>query len=211
MMEKVKLSERHACRLVGLSRSVLHYEIKPNSDNEALSARLVELAHERRRFGYRRLHAQAKREGIHANHKRIHRLYREAGLAVRRRRRHGVIVEREQLALLSVHNEVWSMDFVMDALSNNRRLQNLPPGTEQHWLLLPLKSLFEWDFARTKLARLNRAGHIGVSPGNPRQPWNWQPLNGSHVSIITACSRQLGIFRLLRPKPTTTGTKQNKP
>jgi len=126
MVEKVKLSERRACRLVGLSRSVLHYESKPNSNNEALSARLVELAHERRRFGYRRLHALVKREGIHANHKRVHRLYREAGLAVRRRRRrHGVMVEREQLALPSAPNEVWSMDFVMDALSNGRRLKCL--------------------------------------------------------------------------------------
>lgn len=126
MMEKVKLSERRACRLVGLSRSVLHYETKPNSDNEALRARLVELAHERRRFGYRRLHALVAREGIHANHKRVHRLYRETGLAVRRRRRrHGVMVEREQLALPSAPYEVWSMDFVMDALSNGRRLKCL--------------------------------------------------------------------------------------
>lgn len=126
MMEKVKLSELCFCRLVGLSRNLLHYETKPNSDNDALSARLVELAHERRRFGYRRLHALVKREGIHANHKRIHRLYREAGLAVRRRRRrHGVMVEREQLALPSAPNEVWSMDFVMDALSNGRRLKYL--------------------------------------------------------------------------------------
>jgi len=67
-----------------------------------LTARLVELEHERRRFGYRRLHALVEREGIHANHKRVHRLYREAGLAVRRRRRrHSVMIEREQLALPS--------------------------------------------------------------------------------------------------------------
>lgn len=66
--EKVDISERRACRLVGLSRSVLHYEAKPDHENEALTARLVELAHERRRFGYRRLHALVEREGIHANH-----------------------------------------------------------------------------------------------------------------------------------------------
>ncbi|RJE49658.1 hypothetical protein SA90_23765, partial [Burkholderia mallei] len=84
-----------------------------------LAARLVKLAHERRRFGYRRLHALVEREGTHANHKRIYRLYREAGLAVRRRRkRHGVMIEREQLALPGAPNEVWSIDFVMDALSN---------------------------------------------------------------------------------------------
>ncbi|WP_088580383.1 IS3 family transposase [Burkholderia ubonensis] len=124
--EKVDISERRACRLVGLSRSVLHYEAKPDQENEALTARLVELAHERRRFGYRRLHALVEREGIHANHKRVHRLYREAGLTVRRRRRrHGVMIEREQLALPSGPNEVWSIDFVMDALSNGRRLKCL--------------------------------------------------------------------------------------
>jgi len=52
--EKVNISERRACRLVGLSRSVLHYDAKPEHENEVLAARLVELAHERRRFGYRR-------------------------------------------------------------------------------------------------------------------------------------------------------------
>lgn len=124
--QKVNISERRACRLVGLSRSVLHYEAQTAPGNEMLKARLVELAHERRRFGYRRLHVLLEREGLHANHKRVHRLYRETGLAVRcRRRRHGVMVERESLALPAAPNEVWSIDFVMDALSNGRRLKCL--------------------------------------------------------------------------------------
>ncbi len=58
------------------------------------------------------------------NHKRVWRLYRETGLAVRRRRR-GVDVEREPLALPTAPNQVWSMDFVMDALSNSRRVKCL--------------------------------------------------------------------------------------
>ena len=86
----------------------------------------MELAHERRRFGYRRLRALVEREGTHANHKRIYRLYREAGLAVQcRRKRHGVMIEREQLALPDAPNEVRSIDFVMDALSNGRRVKCL--------------------------------------------------------------------------------------
>ncbi|KOT10496.1 HTH-like domain protein [Burkholderia mallei] len=105
---------------------MLHYDAKPDHENEVLAARLVKLAHERRRFGYRRLHALVEREGTHANHKRIYRLYREAGLAVRRRRkRHGVMIEREQLALPGAPNEVWSIDFVMDALSSGRRVKCL--------------------------------------------------------------------------------------
>ncbi len=102
MQKKTKISERRACALVGLSRTVLHYQGKAQAENEQLQARMVELAGVRRRFGYRRFHALLRREGIKANHKRICRLYQDAGLVVkRRRRRHGVAVEREQLALPS--------------------------------------------------------------------------------------------------------------
>lgn len=126
MQEKTEISERRACLLVGLSRTVLHYQSKAQPENEQLQARMVELAGERRRFGYRRLHALLKREGVDANHKRIFRLYQDAGLAVKRRRkRHGVAVEREQLALPCEPNQVWSMDFVSDALSNGRRIKVL--------------------------------------------------------------------------------------
>ncbi|MGX8984692.1 IS3 family transposase, partial [Pseudomonas aeruginosa] len=77
---------------------------------------------ERRRFGYRRLHILLRRAGVQVNHKRIYRLYRAAGLMVkRRRRRHGIAVERERLSLPSAPNQVWSMDFVFDALSTGRR------------------------------------------------------------------------------------------
>ena len=81
MRAKTSISERRACQLLGLARSVLHYETQKQDDG--LKARLIELAGERRRFGYRRLHILIEREGVEVNHKRIHRLYREAGLAVR--------------------------------------------------------------------------------------------------------------------------------
>lgn len=126
MQEVTEISERRACQLVGLSRTVLHYESKACSENEQLKSRLVELAGERRRFGYRRLHALIRREGVQANHKRIYRLYRAAGLAVRRRRkRHGVAIERNPLTLPFRPNEVWSMDFVSDALASGRRIKVL--------------------------------------------------------------------------------------
>jgi putative transposase len=126
MREQTSISERRACELVGISRTVLHYEPKAQPENAALQGRIVELAQVRRRFGYRRIHALLRREGIEANHKRVYRLYQEAGLAVRRRRkRHGVAVEREKLELPSGPNEVWSMDFVSDALAGGRRIKAL--------------------------------------------------------------------------------------
>lgn len=126
MRESTAISERRACLLVGLSRTVLHYESTVQPENEQLQARLVELAGERRRFGYRRLHALVRREGVQVNHKRIYRLYSDAGLSVRRRKkRHGVAVERQVLELPSSPNQVWSMDFVSDALASGRRIKVL--------------------------------------------------------------------------------------
>lgn len=126
MREKTGVSERRACRLVGVSRTVLGYRCQGDPANRELAQRIVELAAQRRRFGYRRIHALLRREGCPANHKRVFRLYREAGLAVRRRRRRrGVTVERRPLALPQGPNQVWSMDFVMDALSSGRRLKCL--------------------------------------------------------------------------------------
>lgn len=81
---------------------------------------------ERRRFGYRRIHRLLRREGFDVNHKRVYRLYCELGLTVsKRRRRKSQCVEREPLLLPSVPNYTWSMDFVMDALSNGRRIKCL--------------------------------------------------------------------------------------
>ena len=111
---------------MGIYRSTFRYEARRSAETEALSARIVELAQERRRFGYRRIHALLCREGHAVNHKRVYRLYSEASLAVKRRKkRKGVMVPRETLALPTQRNEVWSMDFVMDALATGRRLKVL--------------------------------------------------------------------------------------
>ena len=84
VMDQHGLSERRACELADLHRSVFQYE-KQDSDDGALRKRLRELANERRRFGYRRLHILLQREGIEVNHKKLFRLYREERLTVRKR------------------------------------------------------------------------------------------------------------------------------
>lgn len=126
MREATGISIRRSCRLAGVSRTVLAYGPRSNAESEAISARMVELAQERRRFGYRRIHVLLRREGVHANHKRIERLYRLAGLTVRkRRRRERIALERQPLLLPAGPNEVWSMDFVMDRLEDGRKLKAL--------------------------------------------------------------------------------------
>jgi putative transposase len=80
-------------------------------------ARLKELAAEKRRYGYRRLHVLLRREGHQVNRKRTYRLYRDAGLAVRRRKRKRYALgERRPLPKPIAANVSWSMDFVSDGL-----------------------------------------------------------------------------------------------
>jgi putative transposase len=91
-----------------------------------LRAQLRELAAQRPRFGDRRLHVLLRREGIVVNHKRIARLYREAGLAVRRRRRKSFTpVRRGRPAPPQRANEQWALDFLQDALASGRKIRVL--------------------------------------------------------------------------------------
>ena len=119
------LSERQACRLVAISTSVLRYQ--PRTDgNETLRERLKELAGQHRRHGYRMLHNRLRHEGWAINVKRTWRIYREEGLAVRKRRRKKLPVpERQPLVRAEQPNEVWSMDFVFDELANGRKVKTL--------------------------------------------------------------------------------------
>jgi putative transposase len=119
------VSERCACRLVGVSRSTVRYRPR-RKDDAALIERLRELARQRPRFGYRRLHALLRREGRMVNHKRVYRLYRAAGLAVPRRKRKRVAVGRGQpVRIGTMPNEHWSLDFMSDTLNTGHRLRTL--------------------------------------------------------------------------------------
>ncbi len=88
--------------------------------------RLRSLAAERRRFGYRRLGVLLEREGVRMNKKKLYRLYREEGLAVRRRRgRKRATGTRAPMVMPDWLNQRWSLDFVSDALSWGRRFRIL--------------------------------------------------------------------------------------
>ena len=93
-------------------------------DDIDLRTRLRELAAQRRRFGYRRLHILMIREGLCMNHKKLRRLYREEGLQVRRRGgRKRALGTRAPIALPQGPNQRWSLDFVSDALADGRRFR----------------------------------------------------------------------------------------
>ena len=77
-------TQRRACRLVGLEPKTYRYA-STRPDDGPLRQRLKELASERRRFGYRRLHLLLRREGVVLNWKKLYRLYREERLTVRKR------------------------------------------------------------------------------------------------------------------------------
>jgi putative transposase len=119
------MSERRACRIVTVDRKVVRYRSRRRSDT-ALRARMRELAAERRRFGYRRLHVLLRQEGLVRNRKRTQRLYREEGLSMRRRRgRKRATGSRAPLLLPALPNARWSIDFVHDQLACGRRFRIL--------------------------------------------------------------------------------------
>jgi putative transposase len=100
MQARTGISQRRACGLVALSRSVLSYQSEKRESDGALQDRLRELAAERKRFGYRRLRVLLRRKGHVVNHNKVYRLYREADLSVRRcKRRRGIVVARQPLKL----------------------------------------------------------------------------------------------------------------
>lgn len=124
--EQLGLSQRRACQLVGSVRATIRYQRRSRGDEAIVRMRLRELAAQRPRFGYRRLHVLLRREGIVVNHKRGERLYREEGLAVRRRARKSLTpILRGRPAQPERANEQWALDFLQDALASGRRLRVL--------------------------------------------------------------------------------------
>jgi putative transposase len=120
-----EVSQRRACQTIGVERTSMRYRsIRP--DDAVLRSRLRELAAQRRRFGYRRLLVLIRREGLHVNHKKLRRLYREERLQVRRRGgRKRALGTRAPMAIPQGPNQRWSLDFLSDQLNDSRRFRIL--------------------------------------------------------------------------------------
>lgn len=126
-----KITERRACGLLGVARSSCRYKAKKQLLNEELEAELKTLALEKPRFGYRRLHVllrsarERNERPSEFNAKRIHRLYKKAGLCLRRVVRKRLRREARALVPLSGPNQEWALDFVHDSAANGQKLRFL--------------------------------------------------------------------------------------
>ena len=118
-------SQRRACTLVSIEPKTYRYASR-RGDDAAVRQRLKELALERRRFGYRRLHLLLRREGVLLNRKKLYRLYREERLTVKKRGgRKRALGTRAPMTIPQGANQRWSLDFVSDALACSRKFRIL--------------------------------------------------------------------------------------
>ena len=118
------ITQARACRLVRVDPKTVRRKREP--DNPVIRTRMREIAHERRRFGYRRIGLMLEREGIHMNHKKLRRLYSEEGLTVKRRKgRKRALGTRAPLSVPTRPNECWSLDFLSDVFGVGRRFRIL--------------------------------------------------------------------------------------
>lgn len=119
------LSERRALAIVVMSASAFRYAPRPDRNVE-LRERIVALAQRYRRYGVGMIHLKLRQAGLLVNYKRVERLYQEAKLQLRRRKRKKILLgERQPLVRPTAANQVWSMDFVFDRTADGRVIKCL--------------------------------------------------------------------------------------
>lgn len=126
LRDRYRASLTQTCALLRISRSLYSYRSVAR-DSSALVSRIKEIAAARVHYGYRRVHVMLRREGWKDNQKRVYRLYQQEGLSLRLKRpkRNKSARLRQPKHLVTVMNQIWSMDFVSDALFDGRRLRAL--------------------------------------------------------------------------------------
>lgn len=119
------LSERRSLGIVRMSPSAYRYE--PASDrNCVLKQKIIALAQRHRRYGAGMIYLKLRQAGELVNHKRVERLYAQAGLQVKKRKRKKIpLSERHPLERPTTPNQVWSMDFVFDRTAEGRSIKSL--------------------------------------------------------------------------------------
>lgn len=118
------MSERKACLAVGLPRATQRHK-SSKKDESALRKQIIDIAHDRKRFGYERITWLLQRDGLRINKKRVYRIYKQEGLQVRKRCRKRERRMRKPLEPATYPCQRWSLDFVSDSLSTGRRFRTL--------------------------------------------------------------------------------------
>lgn len=119
-------SQRRVCLTLGVPRSSVRYKPKRREGEESLRERIKKLAKKHSRYGYRRIWATLRREGREVNIKRVHRLWREESLQIRRtprKKRHAPVGEVTQKA--QYPNHVWTYDIVHDSTEKGKPIKVL--------------------------------------------------------------------------------------
>ena len=106
-----------------MSIAVSSYRYQSRRSDESLREKLVRLAREKPRYGYRRLQVLLEREGERVNHKRLWRVYREAGLCLKRKKRRHCVRVGSPRPVLSCANQEWALDFAHDVLAAGRMIR----------------------------------------------------------------------------------------
>lgn len=159
------------------------------------------MARERPRFGYRRLHAMLGGEE-RVNHKRVWRIYREAGLSIRRKRRKRLARAGRPLEPATLANEEWALDFVSDAIATGRsiRLLNIADAYTRECLALEVDT----SFASRRVTRVLE--RVIAERGAPRRIRcdNGPELTSRHF-VAWCVERKIDLLHIRPGKPAQNG------
>ena len=182
---------------MGMAVSSYRYETKRT--DEPLRTKLVELAREKPRFGYRRLHVLLRRGGEQVNHKRLHRIYRAAGLMIRRKKRKHCVREGKPLVARTAANQEWALDFAHDAVACGRaiRVLSVVDGYTRECLALEVDT----SFASRRVTRVLE--QIVAERGVPQaiRCDNGPELTSRHF-LAWCIERQIELLHIQPGKPT---------
>jgi putative transposase len=200
LRSQYEASERRVCGLMGMA--VTTYRYRSRRTDEPLRTRLVDLAREKPRFGYRRLHVLLRRSGEQVNHKRLHRVYREAGLAIRRKKRKHCVREGRPLVVRTAANQEWALDFVHDAVECGRtiRVLSVVDACTRECLALEVDT----SFASRRVTRV--LDQIITVRGRPEtiRCDNGPELTSRHF-LAWCVERQIELVHIQPGKPTQNG------
>lgn len=126
LRDQYRASERHACRVRRLVRGTYRYKSHQKEWTD-LRAHIRGIAQSRVRYGYRKILILLRREGWQVGKHLVYRLYKEEGLALKKRpqKRREAVKHRDERFLAKEPNEGWSLDFVADLLQDRRRFRAL--------------------------------------------------------------------------------------